>query len=103
MRSALLVIHPSRDEALTAANYFAAELAKADFEVYSNIDFPNTQIFSDSIEVEVAIVLGGDGTILRAAELVKDKNVPILGINLGHVGFLAEVDKLSNEEILKLT
>lgn len=39
---------------------------------------------------ELAIVLGGDGTILRALELVRDADVPVHGVNLGHVGFLAE-------------
>ncbi len=43
-------------------------------------------------ELELAIVLGGDGTILRAAELVRDGTAPILGINMGHVGFLAEIE-----------
>ena len=43
--------------------------------------------------VESAIVLGGDGTILRAAELVRDSQVPLVGINLGHIGFLAETEK----------
>src|SRR5690606_19754094 len=44
-------------------------------------------------ELELAIVLGGDGTILRAAELVRDSGAPVLGINMGHVGFLAEIER----------
>lgn len=44
-------------------------------------------------DLELVIVLGGDGTILRAAELARNSNAPLLGINLGHVGFLAEAEK----------
>ncbi|MBM7504524.1 NAD+ kinase [Agromyces aurantiacus] len=43
--------------------------------------------------LELAIVLGGDGTILRAAELTREHSVPLLGVNLGHVGFLAESER----------
>ncbi|CAA9344877.1 MAG: NAD kinase [uncultured Nocardioidaceae bacterium] len=42
---------------------------------------------------EVVVVVGGDGTILRAAELARESGTPVLGINLGHVGFLAEADR----------
>ena len=42
---------------------------------------------------EIAIVLGGDGTILRAAQLVRGFDIPILGVNLGSVGFMAEIHK----------
>ncbi len=49
-------------------------------------------------ELELAIVLGGDGTILRAAELVRESATPLLGINLGHVGFLAEAERESLDE-----
>lgn len=42
--------------------------------------------------VEFGIVLGGDGSILRAAELLRDQSAPLLGINTGHVGFMAEVE-----------
>ena len=42
---------------------------------------------------ELVIVLGGDGTILRAGEIVRGTDVPLLGVNLGHVGFLAEAER----------
>ncbi len=41
---------------------------------------------------EIVLVLGGDGTLLRAAEMARPVGVPLLGVNLGHVGFLAETD-----------
>jgi len=44
-------------------------------------------------DLELVIVLGGDGTILRAAELTRGCPVPLLGVNLGHVGFLAESER----------
>lgn len=44
-------------------------------------------------QLELVIVLGGDGTILRAAELARGSRAPLLGVNLGHVGFLAEAEK----------
>ena len=49
----------------------------------------------------LAIVLGGDGTILRAAELVHCTDVPILGVNLGHVGFLAEFESFQMSEAIQ--
>src|ERR1700733_4020544 len=41
---------------------------------------------------EMVMVIGGDGTLLRAAELARGAGVPLLGVNLGHVGFLAETE-----------
>jgi len=41
---------------------------------------------------ELAVVIGGDGSILRAAEITHDSGTPVLGVNLGHVGFLAEAE-----------
>ena len=43
-------------------------------------------------QADVVLVLGGDGTILRAADIVRDTNIPVIGVNFGHVGFLAEAD-----------
>jgi NAD+ kinase len=45
-----------------------------------------------SAECELVVVIGGDGTILRAAEIAHDSGTPLLGVNLGHVGFLAEAE-----------
>lgn len=47
-------------------------------------------VLSVADRVELGIVLGGDGTILRALEVVRDAQIPLHGVNLGHVGFLAE-------------
>jgi NAD+ kinase len=44
-------------------------------------------------DVELVVVLGGDGTILRAAEIAREGTAPLLGVNLGHVGFLAEIER----------
>lgn len=55
----------------------------------------------DVADIEVAIVLGGDGTILRAAELVRAASVPLLGVNMGHVGFLAELEADGVDEAIR--
>lgn len=59
------------------------------------IDVP-TEILDVDValaDIELVMVLGGDGTILRAAEQVRGQDVPLLGVNLGHVGFLAESER----------
>ncbi|AVM00882.1 NAD kinase [Gordonia iterans] len=49
---------------------------------------------------ELVLVLGGDGTFLRAAELAYPAGVPLLGVNLGHIGFLAEAEAHVIDEVL---
>ena len=44
-------------------------------------------------DTEAVIVLGGDGTLIQTAGILAPKNIPMIGINLGHLGYLAEVDK----------
>jgi len=49
---------------------------------------------------ELVLVLGGDGTFLRAAELARDAQIPVLGVNLGKIGFLAEAEADSIDAVV---
>ena len=49
---------------------------------------------------ELVLVLGGDGTFLRAAELARNVEIPVLGVNLGHIGFLAEAEAEAIDSVL---
>lgn len=97
VRKALLVVNPSRQETVDAAKALSTTLVTKGFELFttSEIEVAGIEKIAPNQlpAIEVAVVLGGDGTILRAAEIVRLASVPILGVNLGRVGFLAEVEK----------
>ena len=98
VKSVLLVIHPNRPEASSTATALAKLLAEKQIQVYSTLPGVLNSQFTNQ-KIHLAVVLGGDGTMLRAAEIFRGQGVPILGINLGHVGFLAEIERPSLEEI----
>ena len=50
---------------------------------------------------ELVLVLGGDGTFLRAAELARNAEIPVLGVNLGRIGFLAEAEAEAIDRVLE--
>ena len=50
---------------------------------------------------ELVLVLGGDGTFLRAAELARNVEIPVLGVNLGRIGFLAEAEAEAIDTVLE--
>jgi NAD+ kinase len=100
-RRVLLVTHGGRADAVTLAQAVAEELVAAGIEVVAEREEvaglapgPVVPVDADVAAhgCELVIVLGGDGTILRGAELARPENVPLLGVNLGHVGFLAEAE-----------
>ena len=100
VKTVLLVTHPTRPEAISTANELAKLLAQKQINVFATIKTVGTNDFKASDTIDLAVVLGGDGTMLRAAEIFRGKQVPILGINLGHVGFLAEIERPSLTEIV---
>ena len=99
INSVLLVIHPTRNEALNTGKELAKLLREQNLDVYATIKLEGAKEFDDSSKVDLAVVLGGDGTMLRASEIFRGKKLPILGINLGHVGFLAEIERPSLSDI----
>jgi NAD+ kinase len=104
-RRVLLVVHTARAEATSLAARLAADLRSHDVAVCvleadaddlraAGIGEVGTIDAGEGAAVgcELAVVLGGDGTILRATEICRGTGTPVLGVNLGHVGFLAEAD-----------
>ncbi|WP_426324856.1 NAD kinase [Microbacterium sp. E-13] len=114
-RSILVVAHAHRAETVAAAERVVASLRAAgarpvlapddrDELVAAGASLSDVARLGIDVPVphiELAIVLGGDGTILRAAELVRDGSAPVLGINMGHVGFLAETERDDMDEAVR--
>lgn len=118
-RNVLVVAHTGREDAVNACVEVISKLREAGINpVMTPAQLVETQEFlqgSNSLigqldgiselgvsvpekDLELVMVLGGDGTILKAAEIVRETATPLMGINLGHVGFLAESERagLSN-------
>ncbi len=109
-RQVLLVVNPDREPNREAAREVAELFGAAGFQLrvldatvadylaaqgHTPVRDPLPLTISEdepASGVELVFVLGGDGTLLRAAELARPARVPILGVNLGRMGFLTEAD-----------
>jgi NAD+ kinase len=106
-RPVLLVVHTGREANERTAEQVAARLLRDGLRprmLRSDAGCVDLDRWDGRVQVvdnedaaadgaEMVIVLGGDGTLLRAAELARPTGAPVLGVNLGRVGFLAEVDE----------
>ena len=112
-RTILLIVHSGRQEATRVAADFAADIRKsginirileADRAALVAAGLTDAEVVSATHAAEgceLAVVFGGDGTILRSAEICHHTNTPLLGVNLGHVGFLAEADVEDIHHVVK--
>lgn len=99
-----VVVHAGRDRSLAVADRAARRLRDDGIDVVVALDSDDVDVramqgigtprdASDVAEdLDLVLSFGGDGTFLRAAHLCRDAGVPILGVNLGRLGFLAEVE-----------
>jgi NAD+ kinase len=104
VRRILLLAHTGREGAIAVARQVIGALRgqgvvvrvlaeeAADLQVEAGQGVELVAEEGAVVGCELVVVLGGDGTILRAAELTHGTSTPLLGVNLGHVGFLAEAE-----------
>lgn len=116
-RRITLVTHPSRPEVPDLAAEFAQRLADHGIEVDVVPEAPPTHAVVSGDRVvspkspvpahvdasgsELVVVFGGDGTILRGAEIARPAGTPLLGVNMGRVGFLAEAERDDIETVVE--
>jgi NAD+ kinase len=103
-RMVFLLAHTGREAALKSVECLVEGLLKASIKIRVLATEAPDMGYPEGVEVvqpgpaagegcELILVLGGDGTLLRGAELAREFGVPMLGVNLGRVGFLAEAER----------
>ena len=122
-RTVLLIVHTGRDEATETArrvekvlgdNGIALRVLSAEAVDRGSLHLAPDDMRALGVEIEVVdadphaaedcelvLVLGGDGTFLRAAELARNAGIPVLGVNLGRIGFLAEAEAEAIDLVLE--
>ncbi len=98
VKKVLLINNQNRPETESVAQEMAGKLAKYNLEVIRR------HAFSPPVQMEdadLAIVLGGDGTILRTARYYAVMGIPLLGINMGRIGFLSKLELSEVDEYLE--
>jgi NAD+ kinase len=110
-----VLTHPRRPAAIASALRLVEGLSSAGIDIAmpaedmaglgSHLTGRVSELVGPNVEgaavAELMIVLGGDGTILRGAEWVMASDTPLLGVNLGHVGFLAEAESSEIDSIVE--
>ncbi len=90
MKNFCLIVNEEKDTGRSVANVIKTYLEKSEYCV--TILSHRDALCLDQ-EVDMALVLGGDGTVIQAAKKIAGQKIPILGVNLGTLGFLTEVER----------
>ncbi len=85
-----IIVNHEKDTGYTTANQIKKYLEEKN--IYSEI-FDESNPVPAEAEFETAVVLGGDGTMIRAAKSLNETDIPMIGINMGTLGFLTEIEK----------
>ncbi|RZP14260.1 MAG: NAD(+)/NADH kinase [Chloroflexi bacterium] len=80
------VVNPDSDQAKSLSMNIAKKYSDHSWQIIENFDFSNVE------KMDLVIAIGGDGTLLRAVSLSLKFDVPVLGINMGTVGFMTEIE-----------
>src|SRR3990167_4845176 len=94
-----ILTNPTKPDAQRLRNSLRDWLGKRSVETFDTMEEPIEKILS---HVDLFICLGGDGTILHLAARMIDRTVPVLGVNIGGLGFLTEVRAEELYDELKL-
>ncbi len=99
--------NPAKDNGFKCTKRLLSLLSEYDCEISLPSEFTVLEEFreysaSNKFSPDIIIVLGGDGSIMRASHRSAILGVPLIGINLGRIGFLAEVDPSETELITKI-
>jgi len=86
-----VLYHPKVPETYPVAEAIGAWLNHRGVETWLESTWNETSIQAQAPELDMMIVLGGDGSMLRAARTAAEHNVPLVGVNMGRVGFLSEL------------
>ncbi len=92
LRSAAVLLHPKIKRSQEIADMVCAALDNCTLHVSRGSAWDAEQLHELLPAVDVAITLGGDGSILRVTRIAALYGTPLLGVNLGHLGFLAEIE-----------
>ena len=95
-----VLYHPHIKTSAKLAQDIAAELRRLSVDVWVTLSFDADEARSRVSDSDMLIVLGGDGSMLRAARIAAGHATPVLGVNMGRVGFLSETDPENWRDIL---